>query len=49
MSMFQSSILQRWWDEEEESDDDNFFVGASLEGLKRKKRQKKFRGSLTMQ
>jgi hypothetical protein len=47
MSRFQSGILQRWWDEEEESDDDDFFVVcAVLEGLKRKKRQKKFCGSL---
>jgi hypothetical protein len=47
MSRFQSSILRRWWDEEEESDDDDFFVVAAvLEGLKRKKRQKKFHGPL---
>jgi hypothetical protein len=48
VSRFQSNFLQRWWDEEEESDDDDdfFFVGAILEGLKRKKRQKKFHGSL---
>jgi hypothetical protein len=39
VSRFQSNFLQRWWDEEEESDndDDLFFVGAILEGLKRKK------------
>jgi hypothetical protein len=48
MSRFQSSILRRWWDKEEESDDDNLFVvGAVLEGLKRKKHQKKFCGSLS--
>jgi hypothetical protein len=49
VSRFQSNFLQRWWDEEEESDDDDdlFFVGAILEGLKRKKRHKKFRGSLS--
>jgi hypothetical protein len=48
MSMFQSSILRRWWDEGQESDDNNlFFIGAILEGLKRKKRQKKFHGSLS--
>jgi hypothetical protein len=47
MSRFQSSILRRWWDEEEELDDDDFFVvSAVLEGLKRKKHQKKFRGSM---
>jgi hypothetical protein len=48
VSRFQSNFLQQWWDEEEESDDDDdlFIVGAILEGLKRKKRQKKFRGSL---
>jgi hypothetical protein len=47
MSRFQSSILRRWWDEEEESDDDDFFVvSVVLEGLKRKKHQKKFRGSM---
>jgi hypothetical protein len=48
VSRFQRNFLQQWWDEEEEFDDDDdlFFVGAILEGLKRKKRHNKFHGSL---
>ncbi|KAG0520430.1 hypothetical protein BDA96_08G073500 [Sorghum bicolor] len=39
--------LRRWWDEEDESDDDDLFIIAGLlEGSRRNKRKKKFRGSL---
>ena len=41
------SIRWRRQDEEDKSDDDDLFVvGFVLEGLKRKQREKKFRGSL---
>jgi hypothetical protein len=46
MSRFRARV-RRWWDEEDESDvDDLFIIAGLLEGSKRNKRKKKFRGSL---
>jgi hypothetical protein len=46
MSRF-GTRARRWWDEEDESDvDDLFIIAGLLEGSKRNKRKKKFRGSL---
>jgi hypothetical protein len=44
MSRFGTRV-HRWWDEEDESDvDDLFIIAGLLEGSKRNKRKKKFRG-----
>ena len=46
MSRFGKSLHQRW-DEDDESDDDDLLILAGLiEGSKRNKRKKNFRGSL---
>ena len=46
MSRFGKSLHQ-WWDEDDESDDDDLLILAGLiEGSKRNKRKKNFRGFL---
>ena len=46
MSRFGSRALRRWDDEEESDVDDLLIIAGLLEGSKRNKRKKKFRGSL---
>jgi len=46
MSRFGSRALRRWDDEDESDVDDLLIIAGLLEGSKRNKRKKKFRGSL---
>jgi len=46
MSRFGSRALRQWDDEEESDVDDLLIIAGLLEGSKRNKRKKKFRGSL---